>query len=63
MSCINKNPSLGWIGFIAYNAIAYKHVTSTTSYTYSNKLIEKIVIDITNDPDLFVKYKEQIKKD
>ena len=42
---------------------AYKHVTSTTSYTYSNKLIEKIVIDITNDPDLFVKYKEQIKKD
>ena len=40
---------------------AYKHVTSNITYTYSQKLVEKIIIDITNDPDIFIKCKEKIK--
>lgn len=38
----------------------YAHeIGKTTQYTYSVKLVEKIVNDITNDPDIFVKYKNK----
>ena len=40
---------------------SYKHITSSISYTYSLKLVEKILSDITDDPDIFVKYKSKIK--
>lgn len=37
---------------------SYEHVIGNTKqYTYSYKLVEKIIQDITNDPDIFVKNK------
>lgn len=46
-----------------YKEYAYKHQTASISYTYSHKLVEKIIQDITDDPEIFVKLKNQIKKD
>ena len=38
----------------------YEHVLGKrTEYTYSTSLIEKIITDICNDPDIFVKYKNK----
>ena len=37
---------------------SYQHIIGNNSpYTYSNKLVERIIQDITDDPDLFIKNK------
>lgn len=42
----------------------YEHkIGKNVQYTYSHKLVEKIIQDITDDPDVFVKIKNKIKKD
>lgn len=42
---------------------SYKHKSSKTAstYTYSLLLVEKIIQDIVNDPDIFIKFKQLLK--
>ena len=42
---------------------AYKHqINKNVHYTYSMELIQKIVTDVTNNPDLFIKITEKFRK-